>query len=1059
MSASRQERKVVTALFCDLVGFTSQAEEMDPEDVASVLAPYHARLKEELERFGGTVEKFIGDAVMALFGAPVSHEDDPERAVRAALAIRGFAVQDGLELRIGIATGEALVTLDARPDAGETMATGDVVNTAARLQANAPVNGILVSEKTFQATGESIEFREAEAVSAKGKASPVVVWEAVAASTGVTPERGHATELVGRQRELDLLRGVLERVRVEREPQLVTLIGVPGIGKSRLVHELALETEDVEWHHGRCLPYGDGVTFRALGEIVRSLLGVRDGDTVAAVEGKLEGAVADEWVRSHLRPLLGLEPAGAGGDGPEEAYVAWRSFLETCAADAPITTVFEDLHWADDVLLDFIDHLVDWAGGVGLFVVCTSRPELLEGRPAWGGGKTNASTISLAALSDEETGRLVSSLVGRPLMAADVQSALLVRAGGNPLYAEQFALLLADRDDAVELPETVQGLIAARIDLLAPEQKTLLQDAAVVGRTFWLGSVAATSGVDARAAEVGLHALERKGFVRRERATSLAGQTEYTFQHVLVGDVAYGQIPRPVRSDKHRLAGEWISSVAEEGDTAELRAHHYGEALALARAARVETAPLETPARLAFRDAGDRAFELSAYAPAARLYERALELSPDSGLDHGQLLFARARAVHFGVDDARFELFDEARDALLGAGEIEAAAEAESLGALAVRNAGRGLDALERARAAVALVEGRPESRPKTYVIANSARLLAVLAFEYDEAIRVARLALAAARELGLRDLEAHCLNTIGVARVGLWDVDGITDLEESLRIGLEHCTPFEILRIYNNLASCYENAGFVPKADATYADALVLADRIGAPGRADLAINVAVSDYACGRWQEAWDRLHAMGGGTTPWRAGAEAFIAEMLFARDDLEGAVSVSERVLAAIRASQLDGDMAFVRQAWLGLRGVFAQAEGRDDKVAEIAQEILAMDPEPSQFYPIGVPWLTLMHIQLGLHDRVAALQVDGPLPWYEVARLMADGQLVEAANRLDQLGDLSLAAETRMVALRGLAADGRKTEIAEELPKVLAFYRSVGATRYVREAEALLPSVA
>jgi class 3 adenylate cyclase/tetratricopeptide (TPR) repeat protein len=1056
---SRQERKVVTALFCDLVGFTSQAEEMDPEDVASLLAPYHARVKEELERYGGTVEKFIGDAVMALFGAPVTHEDDPDRAVRAALAIRQFGIDAGLELRIGIATGEALVTLDARPEAGETMATGDVVNTAARLQAAAPVNGILVSEKTFQATGESISFRDAEAVLAKGKADPVRVWEALEARSDTAHERDHGTEFVGRLRELELVRGALERVVAEREPQLVTLVGVPGIGKSRLVLELAGASAGIAWLHGRCLPYGDGVTFWPLGEIVRSQLGVREGDSHAAVEAALRGAVSGEWIAGHLRPLLGLEVDGSRGDQAAEAYAAWRSFLEACAAHAPLAVVFEDLHWADDVLLDFIDHLVEWSSGVPLLVVGTTRPELLERRPSWGGGKTNATTISLAPLSDEETGALVASLVGRAVVTADVRSALLVRAGGNPLYAEQFALLVQDHVEGIGVPETVQGLIAARIDLLSPQQKARLQDASVVGRTFWLDASAAISGVDRRTVEVELHALERKGFIRRERATSISGQTEYTFQHLLVGDVAYGQIPRVARSEKHRLTAEWIASAASSEETAELRAHHYGAALSLARAARLDTAALVEPARFAFRDAADRAFDLSAYRPAARLYEQALELWPDADHERPWLLLRRARAVQAGVDDSEFAPFDEASRALRDAGELDGAAEAQTLGALSLRNAGRGADALEQARSAMLLLSDRPEGRAKTYVVANYARLLAVLALEYDEAIRTAEIALAAARQLGLRDLEAHCLNTIGVARIGRWDVSGVSDLEESLRIGRDHCPPFEILRIYNNLISCYDNAGLLEKSEAPLREASAFAERLGPTVRFGFVGMLAGADFTAGRWNEAWDRIESFIDSHSVDAAWAAPLASEILWAWDDLDRAVAVCDRALGLLRASQRDDDVAFALQVVLCQRAALATATNRADERDELVREIAESKIDPRRMYPAGVPTLTLMYGELGLFDRASFMQVDGPLPWYEVSRAIADGRLVEAADRLERMGDVSFAARVRLSALRRLASGGREADADELLPKVLAFYRSVGATRFVRETEALLPSVA
>jgi class 3 adenylate cyclase len=378
-----EERKVVTVLFADLVGFTSRSERMDVEDVRGTLAPYHALLREQLEHYGGTVEKFIGDAVMALFGAPVAHEDDPERAVRAALSIRAAIdrLNDeepelDLHVRVGVNTGEALVVLGADAARGEGMASGDVVNTAARLQTAAPVDGILVGETTYRATDRAITYRSAEPVVAKGKSQPLAVWEAVEARArlGVDVVQRPTTPLVGRGEEVDLLLDALRRCRSERAVQLVTLVGVPGIGKSRLVWELmqAVERDPdfITWRQGRSLPYGDGVTYWALGEMVKAQAGILDSDTAHEAEGKLHATVADlihdpveaAWVEEHVRALAGLEAvAGSGGNRHSEAAAAWRRFLEALADRHPLVLVFEDLHWADDALLDFIDHLADWS--------------------------------------------------------------------------------------------------------------------------------------------------------------------------------------------------------------------------------------------------------------------------------------------------------------------------------------------------------------------------------------------------------------------------------------------------------------------------------------------------------------------------------------------------------------------------------------------------------------------------------------------------------------------------------------------------------------------------
>ncbi|MEP7224713.1 MAG: AAA family ATPase, partial [Actinomycetota bacterium] len=586
----------MTVVFADLVGFTARAEQLDPEDVEAILRPYHERLRGELERFGGTVEKFIGDAVMALFGAPVAHEDDPERAVRAALAIRDWArEEDAVQVRIAVNTGEALINLDARPEAGEGMAAGDVVNTTARLQSAAPVNGVLVGETTYRATSQVIEFRELDPVEAKGKVEPLSVWEAVEPRARVGTEVVSAVAaLVGRSRELDQLLDSFERAGQESSPQLVTLVGVPGIGKSRLVLELSTildaRPDLVYWRHGRSLPYGEGVTFWALSEIVKAQAGILESDSADEASDKLAEMLAEivqpaevGWLETKLRPLVGLSAeTDVGGDLRTESFAAWRSFFEALAARRPLVLVFEDVHWADDDLLDFVDELADWVEGVPLLVLCTARPELLDRRPGWGGGKRNALTISLSPLGDDDTARLIAGLLDRAVLDADTQAALLARAGGNPLYAEQFVRMAAERGATDRnLPETVQGIIAARLDLLSAEEKSILQDAAVLGKVFWAGALEATGGARRVEVEERLRSLARKEFVRREQRSAIADETQYAFGHIVVRDVAYGQIPRASRAEKHRLVAEWIESLASDrsDDRAEMLANHYLSAL------------------------------------------------------------------------------------------------------------------------------------------------------------------------------------------------------------------------------------------------------------------------------------------------------------------------------------------------------------------------------------------------------------------------------------------------------------------------------------------------
>ena len=534
------------------------------------------------------------------------------------------------------------MSLEPGAGAERGLVAGDVVNTAARLQSAAPVNGILVGEATHSATSRAIEYREAPPVEAKGKSRPVPVWEVIQARSRYGADVMHEpkTALVGRERELGLLVSTLARSQHERSPQLVTLVGVPGIGKSRLVYELFSEVDSrpelIYWRQGRCLPYGDGVAFWALGEILKAHAGILEGETEEAAAEKLRAVVEEAvpeqddgaWVLRELKPLVGLSE-GDTGDRRAESFAAWRRFFEGLAELDPLVLVVEDLHWADEGLLDFVDHLIDWATQVPILVVATARPELLTRRPGWGGGKPNATTISLSPLTETETATLVHGLLGRAVLPAEVQAGLLERAGGNPLYAEEFARIALehralDAAESLPLPESVQGLIAARLDALSSEEKALVQDASVLGKVFWLGAVTELGSVGRGRAEELLHDLARKQFVQRERRSSLEGDTQHAFMHTLVRDVAYSQIPRADRAEKHRRAAAWIESLGRPEDYAELRAHHYVSALETLPTG-TDTADLGRSARLALRDAGDRAASLNASDAAVRDYERALE--------------------------------------------------------------------------------------------------------------------------------------------------------------------------------------------------------------------------------------------------------------------------------------------------------------------------------------------------------------------------------------------------------------------------------------------------
>ncbi len=482
-------------MFADLVGFTAHTERTDPEDSRRRLTIYHSRVRQDVERFGGRVEKLMGDGVFAVFGAPVAHEDDPERAVRAAVRVLE-SVQElndaqphlALAVRVAVTTGEAVVQLEATPDREGIV--GDVVNTASRLQNLASPGQVVVDERTYRATRHAIDFEALDEVTLRGKEGKHSVWRSTGLRSryGVAVEEEAATAYVGRADELSLLADSFDRAVTRGTPQLVTVVGEPGVGKTRLIREFRRLIDDrpdlVWWRQGRCLPYGEGVTFWAIGEVVKAHAGILDSEPTEAVTSKLRKTVATlfddpeeaAWVELRLASLVGLSGPAAERT---ELFAAWLRFFEALAVRSPLILVVEDLHWADDAVIEFLSHILDWAQDSPILVLCTARPELFSARPEWGGGKRDALTIRLAPLSSDETVRLMSSLTKRPLMDAGLQQALMERSGGNPLYICEFVCLAEEqgwfdrlrRGDELPLPDSIASIIAARLDLLDPEDK------------------------------------------------------------------------------------------------------------------------------------------------------------------------------------------------------------------------------------------------------------------------------------------------------------------------------------------------------------------------------------------------------------------------------------------------------------------------------------------------------------------------------------------------------------------------------------------------------------
>ncbi len=603
--------------------------------------------------------------------------------------------------------------------------------------------------------------------------------------------------------------------------QLVTITGEAGVGKSRLVQELANVADEwpslVRWRQGRSLPYGEGLSFWALGEIVKADAGILESDSPVEADAKLRKAIEpyvrdpDERDRLRLRlaPLVGAE--GTPFDAPrEELFEAWRRWFEALASDSAFVVVFEDLQWADDVMLEFVEHLVDWAVGLPLLIVCAARPELYERHEAWGGGRRNATSIALPPLAPQETAMLVGALLEGVVLPAQTQRDLLERCGGNPLYAEEFVRMLRDRgalEAAVDvadvpMPASVQQLIGARIDTLPPTEKGLLQDAAVVGKVFWAGAVEAVSGLPEDVVIRALHESVKREFVRPVRATSFGGQAEFAFDHMLVREVAYGQIPRAGRVGRHVAVARWLRAVAADRvfEVAELLAHHYGEALAYTRIAdpSADTTGLQEAAGSALMMAGDRAKRLDP-GRAVELYRRARRVLPADDPERRRALLESAEASE---EAGRMAEADADFDTAIA--EYRAAEDRLGLGEALARRARSTQEYSGGARAlleeAIALLETQPHGAELVRASTRMAGHLYV-AGSNESAIEWADKALALADELGVEDEAVLALQYRGAARGQSGDEGGVADLREALRRGQELGLGDEVATTYNNLA------------------------------------------------------------------------------------------------------------------------------------------------------------------------------------------------------------------------------------------------------------------
>jgi class 3 adenylate cyclase/tetratricopeptide (TPR) repeat protein len=670
------QRKTVTVVFCDVTGSTALGESTDPEALRALLARYFERMKGIVEAHGGSVEKFIGDAVMAVFGAPVTHEDDALRACRAAVEMRDTFPELGIAGRIGVNTGEVVTGTEER------LATGDAVNVAARLEQAAQPGEVLIGKETLGLVRTAVEVDEERLLRLKGKAEEVPGWPLLAVTGEV--ERRFATPMVGRDTELRRLRDAFQQAVHDRSCQLFTVLGSAGVGKSRLAAEF-LGGLDARVARGRCLSYGEGITYWPVVEILKQLDTLPEGDPARP-----------------LRFVLGESEAPAA---PDEIAWGFRKLLEQEARGQPLVCLFDDLHWGEETLLDLVEHVADLSRDAPLLLLCLARPELLERRPSWGGGKWNATTVLLEPLDAAETERLLTELGG---VDDELRERIVQVAEGNPLFIEEMLALVHDSGGAaVEVPPTIQALLAARLDQLDPAERTVLEHGSVEGRTFHRGTVAALADGDG-AVDQRLVALVRKELVRPDRP-QLSGDDAYRFRHLLIRDAAYDALPKATRAELHRRFAAWLEQHGRElVELEEILGYHLEQAARYLDELGHENRELALAASERLGVAGTRAFWRGDPRAAVALLERGLGLSRPHRLDI-QLETALAHSLEdidlargVAVADAAAERAEAAKD------EADAALARSVAAHLRLHSGDSSVDEVERlARVALPLLEAR----------------------------------------------------------------------------------------------------------------------------------------------------------------------------------------------------------------------------------------------------------------------------------------------------------------------------------------------------------------
>ena len=997
--ATQAERRLVSVLFADLVGYTALSEGRDFEDVRDLQTRYFETARTVVERYGGTVEKFIGDAVMAVWGAPVAREDDAERAVRAALDLVDGVVAlaevvgiDGLGLRVGVQTGEAAVTLGAE---GQGMVTGDLVNTASHTQGVAEPGTVLVGETTRRASEAAIAYADAGEHELKGKSGPVHLWRALdvrAQRGGGGRATGLEAPFVGRAAELRLVKDLFHASADESRARLVSVVGVAGIGKSRLSWEFEKYIDGlaatVWWHRGRCLSYGEGVAFWALAEMVRGrakILEDEDAESSAAkLRATLELHVPDleerTWIEPRLMHLLGLAERSA--PDREDLFSAWRRFFERLAEQAPLVMVFEDIHWADEGLVAFVQYLLDWGRHHPIFVLSLARPEIADRHPGFPGSTRSATTLPLEPLGDDAMDELLSGLV--PGLPDEVRLRLREAADGIPLFAVETVRMLRDRElleqvgdgvrvagdlSSLEVPETLHALIASRLDGVPEDERKLLQDASVLGKTFTRKGLAAMSGLDEPTVQQLVDNLIRKELLAIEMDPFSPERGQLGFLQALVQRVTYETIARRDRRARHVAAARFLATEAglDPDEIAEVIASHYLDAHAADPDA-ADRDDVRAEARRWFTRAAERAASLAASLEAQRAFERAADLAGEETERGRSLARAGDLAVMGGRLDEAAHLLEEAIRILVASGDRADAARAEvRLGEVffASSRIEEGVTVLERALTA------HEAERDENAIATVSAQLARFLFFEGrgDEAMEHVERAIELGERLRLADVVVEGLINKGLLLQRRTN-ESLGLMRQALALAEEAGVDRGALRACMNLSYLLALAGRVAESQDVVEHGLALARRRGdRVWERSLMTNLISGYFALGQWDEV-ERVFAEIPeegriATNAVQASAILDLAQIAFHRGEADRVVE-----LAGDYTGWDDATHVQVRGVGVWARVLVAQAEGRHAEALAACIEALHDDNHVTS--PVALEVLS----ELGCESATALASADG-----------------------------------------------------------------------------------